>query len=893
MTRRPLPAWPRFVALTVLGAALTAADHQAAIDARAQQCAEQGIATLKGSNPGIPWLALWHLRRGEKEQGLKVLYKLLDDTKPESQGHPFLSYVLAHIWLHYGKLYDAPHAAKWLELARTRGAYSYNLVPFPSNYATTNLRMTGSATWYLNSVGLGLDKMPAAIIPKEDPTRVEYLRDAITRIGRTGMPEFASRPYGVYNMVPLMCLAEQTADQDLAQRAGVVYEAFLACAAATWLQGHWVAATGRSYGDLLSQGTNSSINFLWTYFGGLPNDGRGPGLAAGAMAYRPPNYVVDVATRRDEPYVATSRVSWVKEGDPGIVLNPTGFLQYSYLNRSYGVYSQITEPNTRLQEQQIFPPGVMWLDPTGNTSCLWVTVPASARAHTHGSPELGQEWVQHEGALLLVAKPLAGETSPLLKGLVPGNKEALIDDAAKDGRIYLAYPGVLIALTAAKPFTWDPKEVYDLRDQPKPRKATDTRPADGCFRITDGPLVMAYDTLRPDQAQGATPAERLAWFRDQIRTKTKLTASEGSGTYQALNGHALQRTVGQRAHVDGQPVDIQGRPFLANPWMDQPYQPDPKAPCTLTVSIDGKTHLYDLQNYRISHHDGPARPTHLTASAASRKVSLRWTPGPGQPTGYVVRRATGDGAATDVATVTTATWDDTTVQDGTAYRYEVAARNAGGTSPAGVPVTVTPGAHVPAQPTGLATTVSDGRVDLAWQAVPGATGYTVGRAVTPGGPYQTIATVTGTTATDTTATNHRTWWYVVSATANGSTGGTSAEAAALPCAPLLPAPAGVQVTRTTQTVDGKSLPGMRITWKAVPGAQHYNLKLSRTLRSLYIIRGSVTEPSWFISDDLALSQGLFLRITAVNATGEGEPCEGFELPAVKPPKPGEAAKTED
>jgi endo-1,4-beta-xylanase len=77
-------------------------------------------------------------------------------------------------------------------------------------------------------------------------------------------------------------------------------------------------------------------------------------------------------------------------------------------------------------------------------------------------------------------------------------------------------------------------------------------------------------------------------------------------------------------------------------------------------------------------------------------------------------------------------------------------------------------------PTGLAATAGNAQVQLIWNPVTGATGYNVKRATTSGGPYTTIATVTGTSFTDTGRTNGTTYFYVVSAfNANGESANSS------------------------------------------------------------------------------------------------------------------------
>jgi alpha-D-xyloside xylohydrolase len=70
-----------------------------------------------------------------------------------------------------------------------------------------------------------------------------------------------------------------------------------------------------------------------------------------------------------------------------------------------------------------------------------------------------------------------------------------------------------------------------------------------------------------------------------------------------------------------------------------------------------------------------------------------------------------------------------------------------------------------AAPTGLAATATNGSVSLTWQAVSGATGYTVKRATVSGGPYATIAEgVASPNYTDTVSADGTTYYYVVSST---------------------------------------------------------------------------------------------------------------------------------
>jgi parallel beta-helix repeat protein len=92
----------------------------------------------------------------------------------------------------------------------------------------------------------------------------------------------------------------------------------------------------------------------------------------------------------------------------------------------------------------------------------------------------------------------------------------------------------------------------------------------------------------------------------------------------------------------------------------------------------------------------PVAPTGLTATANGTQASLNWTASPGA-TSYNVKRATTSGGPyTTVATgVTTTTYTDGTVLNGTTYYYVVSAVNSAGESPNSAEANTAPGSAVP------------------------------------------------------------------------------------------------------------------------------------------------------------------------------------------------------
>ncbi|GEM_PF-2537622 len=110
---------------------------------------------------------------------------------------------------------------------------------------------------------------------------------------------------------------------------------------------------------------------------------------------------------------------------------------------------------------------------------------------------------------------------------------------------------------------------------------------------------------------------------------------------------------------------------------------------------------------------------------------------------------------------------------------------------------------------GLGATPGNGQVNLNWSAANGATGYTIRRATTTGGPYTTIKTnLVGTSYTDTGLTNGVTYYYVVSGTNAEGEGAFSNEASATPAPPTL------ATTTTLSSAPNPSVTGQSVTFTA-------------------------------------------------------------------------------
>jgi hypothetical protein len=86
----------------------------------------------------------------------------------------------------------------------------------------------------------------------------------------------------------------------------------------------------------------------------------------------------------------------------------------------------------------------------------------------------------------------------------------------------------------------------------------------------------------------------------------------------------------------------------------------------------------------------------------------------------------------------------------------------------------------PGTPGSLTAVANNAKVKLTWSPSPGATSYSLRRAVVTGGPYSLIASISGTGYTDTSVTNGITYYYVVAAINSGGASANSPEASATP-----------------------------------------------------------------------------------------------------------------
>jgi hypothetical protein len=138
----------------------------------------------------------------------------------------------------------------------------------------------------------------------------------------------------------------------------------------------------------------------------------------------------------------------------------------------------------------------------------------------------------------------------------------------------------------------------------------------------------------------------------------------------------------------------------------------------------------------------------------------------------VYRSASSDGAYASVGTSSTTAYTDTGLNGSTTYYYKISASNAAKESDRSSTVSVaTPAAPLLAPPEEFGVIPVSSGIRLFWNAVNGASGYTVYRAASAAGAYSSIAAnVTGTTYLDSVSGSTVYYYKVATVNSDGASG---------------------------------------------------------------------------------------------------------------------------
>ena len=417
----------------------------------------------------------------------------------------------------------------------------------------------------------------------EDPTGEKYLRSIVTATVKGGPGEYASRPYGAQNILPLLTLADCAKDPLLAKQARMAWEVCLIQFAPAWLRGHLATFAPRSYPDTESQHPWGVATIPWLYFGGVNPDltHAKAGARCASDCYRIPAVILPAATDRSKPYVYRALIN--------------GWALDHYINGTYALFSRSAKAGGRPWQGQSYPCGVMWEDADpDHGSHLWITNPAADEPgkmglHTHGVRPFEQE-VLGRDALLFLFNILPDNPRPYALGYVPGGWLAMINDSTSSGRIFLHYGSVLIAVTASQPFDWNP-------DGGILAPASTPRIGDSEFRVKAARCAVALETSSPNAFPGAVPADQLRAFRAAILKGSSLTTDAGSSLsarYVNRQGETLECDYDGADRLNGKGIDYRDWPVSESPWTARKRESDP-----LTVTDGTTRRIYDFTNWTV------------------------------------------------------------------------------------------------------------------------------------------------------------------------------------------------------------------------------------------------------------------------------------------------------
>ena len=256
-------------------------------------------------------------------------------------------------------------------------------------------------------------------------------------------------------------------------------------------------------------------------------------------------------------------------------------------------------------------------------------------------------------------------------------------------------------------------------------------------------------------------------------------------------------------------------------------------------------------------------PTSISTAPAATQISVTWSPVTGARS-YNLYRATtvgGEGAVPYVTLISSTSYTDTGLSNGTTFYYEVAAVNWTGEGSLSAEVSGIPSADYTVGPAQLTATPGTAQIVLNWTSVPNATSYQVECYATGGTPAVVATGVTATTYTATGLTNGTNYTLAV-ISFYGAIQGGAASAVATPQGTGPAAPSYVALTAHSGYLS--------LTWTAVSG-ETFNVYRSTTSGGEGAVPIANTSSGTF--NDLNLTNGTtyYYKITALNSVGEGSP----------------------
>ena len=495
----------------------------------------------------------------------------------------------------------------------------------------------------------------------------------------------------------------------------------------------------------------------------------------------------------------------------------------------------------------------------------------------------------------LVSKP-AG-TAVLVPDVTPPSPVGSLVATANTSRVKLDWPSntekdlagyrVHRAPSADGPFvqlTTSPRKGSDYSDPTAPAGLRSFYRVTAVDKSGNESSPVAVDALRPDKIAPSAPSSLAAAGSDDAVVLTWDANAEAD-----LVGYHVSRATS--------PTGTYAR--LTATALTSPGYTDSTAPVGVTmyyrvtaVDLSGNTSVASAASAARTDTTAPGTVADVAAVAGESRVALSWAAvQDADLAGYHVYRQSADGGFAKITTapVTTASFLDTGVVNGTSYAYEVTAVDgAGNESPRSATVSATPSDTTPpAAPGSLTGTGTDVRVDLDWadNTEPDLAGYTVERADSADGPFVPLAGgVTSSQFADTSPAAGPTSWYrVITADLAGNVSpGTVVEVVrADTTAPAMPAGlassgAVANVTLTWDANTEADLAGYVVSRAPAPNGEYVVLPTMAGQTAA----GQTVTATTYVDTTAPVGASSYYRVTAVDTAGNASPAATTQATAL-------------
>ncbi len=517
------------------------------------------------------WYGEARMQRGDTTNGLNYIATALEDASAENSNAGFSMWPGMDAWMRWNGSFSQTLKDRYQQIYTTSDLYD--------NSSTPNQRfMISTASYLANSVwGTAVNSVSGAFNGTTDPTGKTYLENAINRIPWRGYDEHHSTQYLIYTLAPMLSLAEFAPDTGLKNKARMAFDWGMAEAASAVQNGRWVTPVTRG-GIQGAPNSYSNTSFAWWLLHGGPTPASmldSSNIAALAsttfpevlpelntaandrtQSYLRRNFATRSVNGGDVAYFKqtwmTPRYALTSQIEGDVTFNADGSINLLDLNTTY--------IQDGYQGQRW---GLAWDSPPGNDSALEITSPTTYSGST-GGISIWEDTLQHEDTMIAVYNmPVGGGGSTgnngnwaneWLSGHIPAGYQAITDEAATTGRVFIHYDSVLVAIYLSRTFSWSTN-----------------------FTVTGvNKAALAIETAPVSEFSQGTAAARLTAFRTAVLANapdtSNVTAAAPRFIYTNRHGHALDLTFGLAGKINGVTIDYQSWPMLEDPWMYQAKQ---------------------------------------------------------------------------------------------------------------------------------------------------------------------------------------------------------------------------------------------------------------------------------------------------------------------------------